>query len=305
MQKSPYIWLDGKFVSWDKAVIHVLDYSLHYGACVFEGIKAYLSNDNGLGVFRLGDHLQRLYSSAKALNMKVPYGKENLEEAVTETLIKNKVNYNCYIRPLVWFGAGDLSLFPKDNLVRAMIAIFSWNKSNSDAPKGISVKISSVMKSHPKSFPTNAKISGAYVPQILALMEAVNDGFDDAILFDHRGYVAEGTASNLFLVRNRKIITPGLYSILPGVTRDSIITVSRKLGFDVAERDITKEELLDAEELFLSGTAVEITPVTSINGTKVSSGLAGEVTMQLRKEFFEILLGKRPDYFHWLKFVHC
>ncbi len=302
LKRTDYIWMDSKFLSWDEATTNVMDYSLHYGASVFEGIKAYAMSDGRVAVFRLGDHISRLFDSASVLRIPVLYTKGELEKAVVDTILKNNVAYNCYIRPMIWFGHGDLGLLPVDTIPRAMVAVFSWNQRNLKTA-GIKVKISSVHKPHHNSLPTHAKISGCYLPSILARIEANENGFDDAILLDYRGYVAEGTGANIFMVNNGTIATPRPEHILLGITRDSLITIARNMGYTVQERDLTVEDLQTSDELFFSGTAAEITPIIEVNGKKIGNRSIGNVTSEIRREYFRLLNGDNAKYTHWLKFV--
>lgn len=229
-----------------------------------EGIKAYAMGDGRLMVFRISDHISRLFDSARVLRMPIPYTKEELEKAVLETLLKNHATL---------------------------------------ATNGIRVKISSVQRPHRNLLPTHAKISGCYLSSILARMEANENGFDDAILLDYKGYVAEGTGANIFLVDDGKIFTPRPDHILLGVTRDSVITIARNLGYTVIEKDLTVKDLKTSEELFFSGTAVEITPIVEVDKKKIGDGSIGNVTLEIRKEYFEVLNGNRAAYRQWLKLV--
>ena len=300
--KTDFIWMDDKFVPWDDAKTHVLDHSLHYGSAVFEGIRGYKIGER-VAIFRLDEHINRLFKSAAALEIEIPYSKEQLKNAVIELVEKNKMDADFYVRPLIWLGSGNLKVLPHNNPTRAMIAVFERDKYfGSDT--GIRVKISPIVKPHPNSFPVGVKIVGGYVNSMLAKLDAKKDGFDDAIVLDHRGFVAEGTAGNIFLVKNEKLLTPSLKaSIIPGITRDSVIEVARELQIPVEEVDVEVDELYDADEIFLTGTALEIISAIEINGRKIANDEHGNITERIREEYTDIVRGKKEKYNKWLTFI--
>jgi len=305
IEKGEYIWLDGSFVPWDEAKTHVLDHAIHYGTGVFEGIRAYETSDGNSAIFRLKDHVKRLFASARMLEMKVPYKREEIEEAIMETLRRNKLK-ECYIRPLIWYGYGNLGLLPK-NPVKVMVAAWSWGPylGKKGQEEGVRAKISTWTRNSPNSFPSEAKICGGYVNSVLAILEAKSSGYDEAILLDQRGYVSEGPGENIFIVKNGKVFTPPPYaSILPGITRDTVIHLLKDLKYEVHETDITRSMLYNADEVFFTGTAAEVTPIREIDDKPVGQGKPGPITKKLQEVFFDVVKGKNKKYEYWLTYVY-
>ncbi|EGB13796.1 branched-chain amino acid aminotransferase [Pseudodesulfovibrio mercurii] len=301
VQKSETIWFDGKQVPWDEANVHVLTHALHYATAVFEGIRAYECADGSSEVFRLRDHMVRLVDSTKILGIKMPYTADEMTEAAIETLKVNKLP-GAYVRPLVFVGEGAMGVYPGDNPVRAIIAAWPWGAYlGEDAlEKGISVRCSSFSRHHVNVMMVKAKASGNYVNSVLAKNEAIADGFDEAILLDTTGHVSEGTGENIFLVRDDVIYTPHLDGVLGGLTRDSIISLAGDLGYEVREEPIARDMLYVADEVFFTGTAAELTPISSVDRRQIGDGKAGPVAKLLQAEFFKIVKGENPDYEHWL-----
>ncbi|MBP7125288.1 branched-chain amino acid transaminase [Myxococcota bacterium] len=305
IQKERWIWMDGTFVPWDEAKVHVLSHTLHYGYGAFEGIRAYRLEDGRSAVFRLQEHIQRLLDSARLLELAVPYGIGDLCEASRETLAKNGMAEG-YIRPLVYLGDREVGVYP-GNSPDVQVAIITWRWGAYLGPealqKGIRVKVSTYGKHHVNSLLVKGKICGHYVNSVLAKMEAKREGFDEGILLDHGGYVAEGSGENLFLVRDRVILTPGNdASILNGITRSSVITLARDMGLEVRETRLTRSDLYLADEVFFTGTAAEITPIREIDRRTVGSGEAGPVTRSLQQAFFDVVRGRDARYHRWLDF---
>ncbi len=298
MIKTKYIWFNGKFLRWEQAKIHVLTHALHYGSGVFEGIRCY-KTQNGPAVFRLKEHIERLFNSAKFLEMKIPFSKKEIQKAILELIKLNKIE-ECYIRPIVFYGYGKMGLNPKGVNIDCAIIVWPWGKYLKDKVK---VKISKFIKLHPQSVISFAKICGYYVNSIFATFDALRDGFDESILLDYRGFVAEGSAENIFIVKNKKLLTPKLGSILPGITRDSIIKIAKDIKIEVIEKNISVKELKNCDEAFFTGTAAEITPIYQIDNKIISKGEIGEITKILQEKFYQIIHGEDKQYKNWLTYV--
>jgi len=298
------IWLDGKFVKWSEANIHVLTHTLHYGLGVFEGIRCYAGSDGRSAVFRLPEHIRRLFDSAKINLMEIPFTPDEIESAVLDSLRRNNLAEG-YIRPLVFIGEGAMGLHPGDNPIRVSVIAWEWGKYLGDegVVKGIRAKVSTFARHHVNSKMTNGKTCGDYVNSILAKREALLDGYDEAIMLDTHGLVSECTGENIFVVRDGKIRTPSLYSVLDGITRASMIDVARDHGFEVEEDMITRDDLYLADEVFLTGTAAEVTPIREIDHRSIGAGKRGPITEKLQTAFFDIVSGKNADYDHWRSFL--
>jgi len=301
VQKAEKIWMDGKLVNWDEANVHILTHTLHYGCGVFEGIRAYECTDGRSAVYRLVEHMQRLIDSAHILGMKIPFSRDALVSAVVETLTVNKMKAG-YIRPLVFIGDGVMGVHPGTNPIRVAIATWPWGAYLGDEAltKGIHIKTSTFTRHHVNVMMTKAKACGNYVNSVLAKTEAVADGYHEALMLDTQGYVSEATGENIFIVKNGIIKTTPLTSILPGITRDSIMVLARKLGYEVIEQLFTRDELYVADEAFFSGTAAEITPIREVDRRSIGTGTAGPIALRLQKEYFRIVKGENPDYASWL-----
>ena len=303
MKKAKYIWMDGKLVGWDEAKVHVLTHALHYGSSVFEGIRCY-ETSRGPAIFRLRDHMERLERSAKIYLMELPYTVDELCQAVVETVRANGLK-ECYIRPIAFRGSGEMGLQAL-NPVQVAIAVWPWGPylGEEGQKKGIRVRISSYVRPPPYSLPMNAKAGGHYLSSILAKMEALRSGYDEAILLDHRGFISEGSGENIFIVRKGILFTPPPWaSILPGITRDTIMVLARDLGFKVYEEDITRGMLYEAEEAFLTGTAAEVTPIREVDGITIGEGKPGPVTLKLQAEYKATVRGEKPEYEGWLTYL--
>ena len=301
VQKSETIWFDGKQVPWDEANVHVLTHTLHYGAGVFEGIRAYECADGTSEVFRLEEHMVRLVNSAKILGIKVPYTAEELTTAAVETLKLNKL-VGAYIRPPVFIGDGVMGVHPGDNPIRTIIATWPWGAYLGDdaLENGIAVKTSSFNRHHVNVMMTKSKACGNYVNSVLAKTEAVADGYHEAIMLDTTGHVSEGSGENIFMVVDDVLYTPTVDGVLNGLTRNSIITLANDLGYEVREEALTRDMLYVADEVFFTGTAAELTPISSIDRREIGNGKAGPIAKLLQTEYFKIVKGENPDYEHWL-----
>jgi branched-chain amino acid aminotransferase len=301
MDKGEKIWLDGKLVAWDDAKVHVLTHALHYGVGVFEGIRAYKTADGRSAVFRLREHLQRLYDSAHIVLMDIPFPLERLHEACLETLRANKQPEG-YIRPLAFFGYGSMGVGAV-NPVQVCIATWPWGAYLSDEglKKGIRAKVSSFTRMHVNVNMVRAKVSGQYVNSFLANREAMLSGYDEAILLDTEGYVAEGSGENIYIVKSGTIFTPPLSSpVLAGITRDTVLRIAKDQGIPVVEQKFTRDTMYLADELFMTGTAAEVTPVREVDNRRIGQGTAGPVTKKIQEIYFRTVKGEEPRYREWL-----
>lgn len=302
MEKAEYIWMDGEFVAWDEANVHVLTHALHYGTAVFEGVRAY-DTEIGTAVFRHREHCERLLLSAEMYHLEIPYSAEQIREATNELIAKNGLD-SCYVRPLAFRGYGEMGLYAKSAPVHVMVATWPWGAYLGDEGKqnGIRAKVSSWRRISPDSLIPHAKASGQYLNSILAKTETAKAGYDEAILLDYRGMVCEGSGENIFVVRDGVICTPPhTASILDGISRKSVIQIARDLGYTVVERDIARSELYMAEEVFLCGTAAELVPVREIDDH--SLGGPGEITKVVQARYEDALHGRAPEYHEWLDVV--
>lgn len=298
MQKTPKIWMDGKMVSWDNAKVHVLTHSLHYGSAVFEGIHSYKADD-GTAIFRLDEHIKRLFYSAGSLEIKINFTGEQLKNAVKE-LVKVNMLGDAYIRPLVYYGYGTIGVFPKEILGSIAIITIPWKNYYS---RDLRIMTSKYQRHSEKSTVFGAKISGNYANSILAMYEARNKGYDEALMLDNKGFVSEGPAENIFLVKNNDLITPDSRSALHGITRDSIIKISKDLNIKTFEKQVTLDELKNADELFFCGTATEVAPIISIDGKTIGNGKAGKITSKVRDKYSDVVRGKDKKYKKWITYA--
>jgi len=302
--KTELIWMNGKFVGWDEAKIHILTHGLHYGSGVFEGIRCY-ETKKGPAVFRLKDHIKRLFDSAKVIMMEIPFTMEEILEAVKETVRVNKLN-ECYIRPIAYYGYKEMGLNPMNNPVDVAIACWPWGTylGEEGLKKGVRCKVSSWRRIDSCMLPPLAKLTANYANSILAKLEALNCGYEEAILLNFNGKVAEGPGENIFIVKNGKLITPPFSAgALPGITRDSVITLAKDQGILTIETDILREQLFLADEAFFTGTAAEITPIREIDGRVIGDGSRGPITERLQSEFFKVVRGENKKHLEWLEFV--
>jgi len=294
------IWFDGELVPWREAKVHVLTHTLHYGTGVFEGVRAY-DADQGTSIYRLQDHTDRLYRSAHILGMNIPYEKEVLNEAQRQVVRDNNLQ-SAYIRPMCFFGAEGIGLRADNLQVHTMIAAWEWGAYlGSDAlEQGIRIRTSSFTRHHVNITMCKAKANGNYMNSTLALQEALRDGYDEALLLDVDGFVAEGSGENIFIVRKGIIYTPELTSALEGITRETIMTLADEFGLEVREKRITRDEVYSADEAFFTGTAAEVTPIRELDGRKIGKGSRGPITEKLQSRYFELVHGRVAEHMDWL-----
>ncbi len=304
MHRADFIWMDGELVAWDEARVHVLTHTLHYGLGVFEGIRCYRCDDGRSAVFRLQEHLIRLDQSAHILALKSPYGVEQTVPACLETIRANRLS-ECYIRPLLFVGAGQMGLAATGNPVHLAIAVWPWGSylGEEGLAKGIRVRTSSFQRYPVNALMTKAKAVGHYVNSILASMEARGSGYDEALMLDVDGYAAEGCGENVFIVRRGRVKTPPIATVLEGVTRNTAIELLAAQGVEVVEERFTRDEVYIADEAFFTGTAAEITPIRSLDDRSIGSGAPGPVTRKLQQDYFAAIKGQRPQYQSWLTYL--
>jgi branched-chain amino acid aminotransferase len=302
--RSDTIWMDGKLVAWDDAKVHVMTHSLHYGLGAFEGIRCYKCDDGRSAIFRLDAHIRRLFDTCHIFRLKLPYTPEQVQEACKETIRANKLQA-CYIRPIVFIGDGVMGVHPGSNPIRLAIAVWSWGAylGEEGLSLGIRCKISSFTRPFVNSAMTKSKSTGGYINSILAKMEVKSLEYDEAILLDTEGYVAEGSGENVYLVKNGKIKTPPLTAILPGITRDSLMRLAPDAGIPLEEQRFTRDELYIADEAFFTGTAAEITPIREVDDRAIGAGKMGPVTKKLQGIFFDVVYGRNPRYKEWLTYL--
>ncbi len=301
--EAGYVWLDGDFVPQAEANVSVLSHSLHYGSSVFEGIRAY-ETDRGAAAFRLQEHSQRLIDSAKIIGMPVTYTAQDVSDIIAETIRKNELT-SCYIRPLFWYGSDSLSIFPGNNSVHLMVAAWPWGTYLGDdaVQQGAKLMTSSWRRSPGDVMATKAKAGGNYINSVLANQEAREAGFDEALLLDKEGFVAEGSGENIFFMRGG-VLQPIAHSInLRGITRDTVISIAKWLGTPIEASMATRDELYTADEVFMVGTAAEVTPIAAIDRRPIGSGKAGEYTLKLRETYLDVVSGRVPEFGEWLTYV--
>ena len=294
------IWLDGRFVPWRDAKIHVLTHTLHYGMGVFEGVRAYKA-DQGTSIFRLQEHTDRLYRSAHIMNMPAPYDKQTLMEAQCAAVRDNNLE-TAYIRPMFFYGSEGLGLRADNLKVHVMIAAWSWGSylGADGLEKGIRIKTSSITRHHVNISMCKAKANGHYINSMLALQEALSCGYDEALMLDTEGYVAEGSGENIFIIRDGVIYTPELTSALDGITRDTIFKLAADFGYSIKEKRITRDEVYIADEAFFTGTAAEVTPIRELDNRIIGEGKRGPITEKLQTAYFDLVNGKNSKYTEWL-----
>jgi branched-chain amino acid aminotransferase len=302
--RSDFIWMNGKLVPWDDARVHVSAHALHYGSSVFEGVRCY-KTPNGSAVFRLDAHTERLFNSAKIYWMEIPFSPAQLNEAVLATIAANKLDA-CYIRPLVFRGAGPLGVNPFGSPVDVVIMVWDWGKylGQEAIEQGVDVCVSSWSRMAPNTLPAMAKAGGNYLNSQLVKIEAIKGGFAEGIVLDPSGHVSEGSGENVFAVFKGRLVTPPLVSsILPGITRDTVLALAQRAGIPVEEKALPREALYLADELFFTGTAAEITPIRTVDHQKIGAGTRGPVTAALQKAFFDVIECRAADEHGWLTFV--
>ena len=299
--RDGHIWFDGQLVDWRDAKIHVLTHTLHYGCGAFEGVRAY-NTAGGTAIFRLQEHTQRLFNSAKILRMTIPFTQDQVNEAQKEVVRVNKLE-SCYLRPLTWIGSEKLGVSPKGNTIHLMVAAWAWGAylGEEGMKRGIRVKTSSYARHHVNITMTQAKAVSNYSNSILANMEALDDGYDEALLLDTSGFVSEGAGENVFVIKDGVVYTPDLSAgALNGITRNTVLHICDDLGIKLVQKRITRDECYIADEMFFTGTAAEVTPIRELDRVQIGIGERGPLTEKIQSAFFDIVNGRNPKYAHWL-----
>jgi branched-chain amino acid aminotransferase len=298
------IWFNGKLVDWNDAKIHVLSHVVHYGSSVFEGIRCY-QNKKGSAVFRLEEHIERLFDSARIYRMEIPYTQEEVCEGVVDTIKSNSLK-GCYIRPVIFRGKGELGVNPLNSPLEVVIAAWEWGSylGQEALEKGVDVGVSTWRRMAPNTLPNMAKAGANYMNSQLVKMEALENGYDEGLMLDYHGMISEGSGENIFIIKDDIIYTPSMSSsVLKGITRDSVIKLAQKMNLEVREEQLPREMLYVADEIFFTGTAAEITPIRSVDKIVIGSGKRGPVTEKLQKTFFQVLNNEINDYFNWLTYL--
>ena len=301
--RDGFIWQDGKLVPWREATTHVLTHSLHYGMSVFEGVRAY-KTERGGAIFRLEDHTNRLFNSAHIFQMVMPFDKATINEAHKEVLRANDLEAG-YLRPIAFYGSEKMGVSPKGAKVHVVIAAWPWGAylGEDGLERGIRVKVSSYTRHHVNISMVRAKASGHYINSILANNEVTNEGYDEAMLLDPEGYVAEGAGENLFIVKQGKLFTPDLTSCLEGITRATVLQIAAELGLSVQEKRITRDEVYCCDEAFFTGTAAEVTPIRELDGRQIGIGRRGPITAQIQAKYFDVVNGRSAQHNDWLAYI--
>lgn len=298
-----FIWFNGNLVEWRNAQTHVLTHTLHYGMGVFEGVRAY-ETQNGTAIFRLQDHTKRLFNSAKITGMHLPFTMEEINQAHIEVVKANKLA-SCYFRPMAFYGSNKLGVAPDQNDVQVIVAAWPWGAylGEEGMQKGIRVQISSFTRHHPNITMIKAKANGNYMNSIMANTEATRNGYDEAIMLDSNGFVAEGSGENIFIVNDGKLYTPALDAALDGITRRTIMAIAADMNLTVTEKHITRDEVYCADEVFFTGTAAEVTPIREVDGRVIGCGSRGTLTTEIQQRYFDIVHGKNTKYESWLTYI--
>ena len=301
--RDGFIWQDGRLVPWRDATTHVLTHSLHYGMSVFEGVRAYRT-ERGTAIFRLEDHTDRLFNSAHIFQMAMPYDKATINEAHKEVLRANNLEAG-YLRPIAFYGSEKMGVSPKGAKVHVVVAAWPWGAylGEDGLERGIRVKVSSYTRHHVNISMVRAKASGHYINSILANNEVTNEGYDEAMLLDPEGYVAEGAGENLFIVKKGKLYTPDLTSCLEGITRATVLQIAEELGLAVQEKRITRDEVYCCDEAFFTGTAAEVTPIRELDGRQIGIGRRGPITEKIQAKYFDIVYGRSAEHDSWLAYI--
>ena len=304
VEKMDKIWMDGKLIPWGEANVHILTHTLHYGLGAFEGIRCYKTHDGKSAIFRLREHIDRLFDSAHIGDLQIPYSKKEIAEACKETLRANQLKEG-YIRPLIFVGEGVMGVHPGKNPIRVAIITWPWGAYLGEGAleKGIRAKVSSYNRHHVNVMMTKAKISGNYVNSVLAKREVVRMGYDEAIMLDTEGYVSEASGENIFMVKHGVLKTTPLTSVLPGITRDCVITIAKTKRIPLVEERFTRDELYVAHEAFFTGTAAEVTPIREVDDRKIGEGKPGPITRDIQASYFDIVKGRNPDTREWLDYL--
>ena len=303
--RDGFIWMDGEWLDWRNAKIHVLTHTLHYGMGAFEGVRAY-ETANGPVIFRLEEHTDRWFNSAEILGMTIPFDKEILNQAQKDVISKNDLK-SAYIRPMCFYGSEGMGLRADNLKVHVMIAAWEWGSylGEDNMKNGIRICTSSFTRHHSHISLSKAKTNGNYVNSMMALQEALDEGYDEALMLDVKGYVSEGSGENIFIVSENSIYTPDLSSALPGITRDTIFTLASTIGYKIFEKNITCDDIYNADEAFFTGTAAEVTPIRELDGRKIGTGTRGPVTQKLQSLYFDCVHGRNNEYLYWLAKGRC
>jgi len=303
--RDGFIWMDGEWLDWREAKVHVLTHTLHYGMGAFEGVRAY-ETDKGPAIFKLEEHTERLFNSTRILGMKIPYDAEILNQAQREVVTRNNLK-SAYIRPMCFYGSEGMGLRADNLKVHTMIAAWEWGAylGEDNMKNGIRIRTSSYVRhpAHPSLI--GAKTNGNYVNSMMALKEALDHGFDEALMLDIDGYVSEGSGENIFVIKDDVIYTPHLTSALPGITRDTIFTLAKSLGYNIIEKKLSCDEIYSSEEAFFTGTAAEVTPIRDLDGNQIGEGSRGPVTEKLQSLYFDCVHGRNSDFNHWIDSGRC
>ena len=297
------IWFDGEMVPWRDAKVHVLTHTLHYGMGVFEGVRAYKTDDAGTAIFRLAEHTDRLFNSAKIMRMDIPFSKDEISTAQINAVKENNLA-SAYLRPMCFYGSEGMGLRADNLKTHAMVAAWEWGSylGEDNMKNGLRIKTSSYTRHHVNISMCKAKANGHYINSMLALQEALTDGYDEALLLDNEGYVAEGSGENIFIITKGIIYTPDLTSALDGITRNTIMTLANDLGYEVREKRITRDEVYIADEAFFSGTAAEVTPIRELDNRTIGKGTRGPITEEIQSLYFDVVHGRVEKYKHWLTY---
>ena len=303
--RDGFIWMDGEWLDWREAKVHVLTHTLHYGMGAFEGVRAY-ETDHGPAIFKLEEHTQRLFNSTRILGMKIPFDAATLNQAQREVVSKNNLK-SAYIRPMCFYGSEGMGLRADNLKVHTMIAAWEWGAylGEDNMKNGIRIRTSSYVR-HP-AHPTlsGAKTNGNYINSMMALKEALEHGFDEALMLDIDGFVSEGSGENIFVIKDEVIYTPNLTSALPGITRDTIVTLAKSMGYEIVEKKLSCDEIYASDEAFFTGTAAEVTPIRDLDGNQIGIGSRGPITEKLQSLYFDCVYGRNADYRHWIKNGMC
>ena len=303
--RDGFIWMDGEWLDWREAKVHVLTHTLHYGMGAFEGVRAY-ETDHGPAIFKLEEHTKRLFNSTRILGMKIPFDAATLNQAQREVVSKNNLK-SAYIRPMCFYGSEGMGLRADNLKVHTMIAAWEWGAylGEDNMKNGIRIRTSSYVR-HP-AHPTlsGAKTNGNYINSMMALKEALEHGFDEALMLDIDGFVSEGSGENIFVIKDEVIYTPNLTSALPGITRDTIVTLAKSMGYEIVEKKLSCDEIYASDEAFFTGTAAEVTPIRNLDGNQIGIGSRGPITEKLQSLYFDCVYGRNADYRHWIKNGMC
>ena len=303
--RDGFIWMDGEWLDWREAKVHVLTHTLHYGMGAFEGVRAY-ETDHGPAIFKLEEHTERLFNSTRILGMKIPFDTATLNQAQREVVSKNNLK-SAYIRPMCFYGSEGMGLRADNLKVHTMIAAWEWGAylGEDNMKNGIRIRTSSYVRhpAHPSL--SGAKTNGNYINSMMALKEALEHGFDEALMLDIDGFVSEGSGENIFVIKDEVIYTPNLTSALPGITRDTIVTLAKSMGYEIVEKKLSCDEIYASDEAFFTGTAAEVTPIRDLDGNQIGIGSRGPITEKLQSLYFDCVYGRNADYRHWIKNGMC